>query len=270
MKLFGMAVSPYVSRVLLVAELKGFALPLVAPQIDTAFATMLDRMSRLREQPDLALDPIVFMEGTPFMRDVNPLGRMPALETDGRYLGESTVICEFLEEHLPGRALLPADAYERARVRQLCWMSDLYLMSHLWPLADQIDPSTRDPARLLRIQRDIDRSLRDLESAMGGGTWARGDTVSLADCALLYSILMYQCTLQTTTEHLGMRVFDPEHPFPDHPRLRSWWDGLRADAVFGAAVTRYRNHYAALFGQLVPDRSPRSYAIWLKARCPRP
>ncbi len=270
MKLFGMAVSPYVSRVLLVAELKGIDLPLVAPQIEDALAKMMDRMRFLRENPGASLEPILFMEGTPFIRDVNPLGRMPALEVDGHHLGESTIICEFLEETFPDPPLLPADRYERARVRQLCSICDLYLMSHLWPLAHQIDPSTRDPQKLQRIRQDIDQSLRELEQVMGPGTWAHGNRASLADCMLVYSVLMFQCTLQTTTEHLDVAAFDPQRPFPDHPRLRAWWSHLQQDAVFSAAMTRYRGHYADLFGQLVPDRSPRHYAIWLDARCPRP
>lgn len=269
MQLFGMPASPYVSRVLFVAELKGIALPLVLPQIEGALAKMIERMTSLRENPDSPLDPIVFMEETPFMQTVNPLGRMPALEVDGRYLGESTVICEFLEDAFPEPALMPSDPFERAKVRQLSLMSDLYLMSHLWPMAWQIDPLTRDREALHRIEKDLHRSLREIEQVMGDGTWARGASASLADCVLLYAVLMYQCTLQTTTENLGLTAFDPERPFPGHPRLRAWWSQLERDAAFSAAITRYRRDYADLFGQLVPDRSPASYTIWLKARCPR-
>ncbi|THD05568.1 hypothetical protein B1810_02295 [Panacagrimonas perspica] len=264
-----MSVSPYVSRVLLVAELKGITLHLAAPQIDGALAKMIERMSVLRDNPDASLDRIVIMEGTPFMQTVNPLGRMPALEVDGRYLGESMVICEFLEDAFPEPALLPSDPFERAKVRQLCLMCDLYLMSHLWPLAWQIDPLTRDRDTLRRIEEDLHRNLREIEQVMEDGTWARGASASLADCVLVHSMLMFQCTLQTTTENLGITAFDPEQPFPGHPRLRAWWSQLQRDPVFGAAMTRYRRDYADLFGQLVPDRSPASYAIWLKARCPR-
>jgi len=269
MQLFGLPVSPYVSRVLLVAELKGIALPLVMPPIETALAKMVDRMALLRADPNASLDRILFMEGTPFMRD-HPLGRIPALEVDGRYLGESMAICEFLDEAFPGRALLPTDRFERATVRQLCLMCDLYLMSHLWPLAAQIDPLTRNQDELLRIRGELDQSLREMEHVMGSGTWAHGDAVSLADCVMVYSVLMFQCTLETTTEHPDIPAFDSKRPFPEHPRLRAWWSHLQNDAVFGAAITRYRGHYAEMFGQLVPDRSPRGYANWLKARCPRP
>lgn len=54
----------------------------------------------------------------------NPLGFVPALEflTDSptfRYLCESMAILEWLEETLPHPSLLPGDALQRARIRQL-------------------------------------------------------------------------------------------------------------------------------------------------------
>ncbi len=50
----------------------------------------------------------------------NPLGRVPALVLeDGRSLGESVAILEWLEETIPEPALYPKDPWQRARTRQL-------------------------------------------------------------------------------------------------------------------------------------------------------
>lgn len=50
----------------------------------------------------------------------NPLGRVPALVLeDGRSLGESVAILEWLEETIPAPALYPKDPWQRARTRQL-------------------------------------------------------------------------------------------------------------------------------------------------------
>jgi maleylacetoacetate isomerase len=50
----------------------------------------------------------------------NPIGRVPALVLeDGRSLGESVAILEWLEETIPAPALYPEDAWQRARTRQL-------------------------------------------------------------------------------------------------------------------------------------------------------
>ena len=50
----------------------------------------------------------------------NPIGRVPALVlADGRSLGESVAILEWLDETIPAPALYPEDPWQRARTRQL-------------------------------------------------------------------------------------------------------------------------------------------------------
>lgn len=58
----------------------------------------------------------------------NPTGRYPCLElADGSFLGETKVILNYLEEAFPEIPLLPADPLERARVREMMEIIDLYL-----------------------------------------------------------------------------------------------------------------------------------------------
>jgi glutathione S-transferase len=49
----------------------------------------------------------------------SPMGKIPCIETDKGYLAESSAILDYLEETYPEPALLPADPYERAKVREL-------------------------------------------------------------------------------------------------------------------------------------------------------
>lgn len=53
-------------------------------------------------------------------RGRNPIGHVPVLEVEGRLLGESMAVLEWLEETCPVPPLFPADPWGRARVRQLC------------------------------------------------------------------------------------------------------------------------------------------------------
>jgi glutathione S-transferase len=46
---------------------------------------------------------------------LNPLGKIPTLEEDGFAIGDSSVICDYLEQTRPDPALYPADTRERAR-----------------------------------------------------------------------------------------------------------------------------------------------------------
>lgn len=74
----------------------------------------------------------------------NPLGYVPCLEVDGRPLGESVAIIEWIEESFPQPALYPADRWARARTRQLVEMvnaatqplQNLSVLRHLSTEAD--------------------------------------------------------------------------------------------------------------------------------------
>ena len=52
-------------------------------------------------------------------RAINPQGLVPVLLHDGRVLTQSMAICEYLEEKFDGYPLLPADSFERTRVRSM-------------------------------------------------------------------------------------------------------------------------------------------------------
>ena len=61
-------------------------------------------------------------------RSKNRTGKYPCLEIeDGTFLGESKVILNYLEDAYPDVPLLPANPLERARVRELMEVIDLYL-----------------------------------------------------------------------------------------------------------------------------------------------
>ncbi|MGE4232464.1 MAG: maleylacetoacetate isomerase [Bacteriovoracia bacterium] len=50
----------------------------------------------------------------------NPLGQVPVLEVDGRYLIESLPIIEWLDENHPRPMLISGDSFQKQRVRALC------------------------------------------------------------------------------------------------------------------------------------------------------
>ena len=55
----------------------------------------------------------------PEMLANSPMGKVPFLETESGILTEASVILEYLEEAYPEVPLYPADAFERARVKQI-------------------------------------------------------------------------------------------------------------------------------------------------------
>jgi glutathione S-transferase len=65
-----------------------------------------------------------------WFKRINPSGLVPALEHDGKMIGESTVICEYLEDAFPDAPpLRPRDAYGTAQMRLWTKWVDEYFMN---------------------------------------------------------------------------------------------------------------------------------------------
>ena len=60
----------------------------------------------------------------------NPSGLVPSFYLNNSYVGESLAILEWLEEQYPNPPLLPRHAFEKLKVRQLCYT----IMSGIQPL----------------------------------------------------------------------------------------------------------------------------------------
>ncbi len=62
---------------------------------------------------------------TPEYLKVNPRGKVPALDVDGRIIVENTAILTYLARQFPERNLLPADPVEQARsIGMMAWFSN--------------------------------------------------------------------------------------------------------------------------------------------------
>ena len=92
MKIFGMILSPYVTRVALAARHKGLKHTITMPKDGTK---------------------------TPAFLKMNPLGKMPVIKDGATTLFESGVILEYIEDKWPQPPLLPRDPYARARARMI-------------------------------------------------------------------------------------------------------------------------------------------------------
>ncbi len=70
---------------------------------------------------DVPVNLLANAQKSPDFLKVNPIGFVPAIETEGKCFGESLAILEWLEETnpAPAPALLPKDPLDRLQVRQL-------------------------------------------------------------------------------------------------------------------------------------------------------
>lgn len=126
----------------------------------------------------------------------NPGGQMPALVLDdGRVIGETVAICEYLEDEHPTPALIGRTPVEKAETRMWQRRVELNITEHLYNAfryAEGIE-LFRTRMRVLPEAADgLKAVVRDklgwLDGLMRGKQWIAGDRLTLADLILYVAL----------------------------------------------------------------------------------
>lgn len=188
---------------------------------------------------------------------MNPNGVVPALElAPGRFLHESSTICEYLDEIQPQPPLRPDDAYQRALMRNFVRWTDEHCLPHLlilnWSLALQPTASQWSDdelqARLARIPtaerreawlriarrpyteeekaKALEMLLRlpaRMEQMLAEGPWLLGARYTLADIAAV--------PFMARLAELAPQAWQD----PAHARVQAWWAAVQQRPAFADA-----------------------------------
>ena len=168
LKILGAGISPFVRKVRVVCAEKGL---------------------------DYELEPVIPMNPPPGWRDVSPLGKIPALEHDGRVVNDSSVICAYLERIAPEPALYPADPYACARATWLEEYADgglvpvagpkVFMPVVLRPLLSGGEPeSAAIDAAAKAMHEEVGPLLAYLEQQIGDAEFFVEDRLSIADISV--------------------------------------------------------------------------------------
>ena len=166
---------------------------------------------------------------------VNPIGRIPALVLDdGRVLPESEVICEYLEDAFPEPSLRPEDPWERARVRLLSRISDIYVVMAMLPLFETValPPERWDQDRVRRQLGETRRALEYVEQFIGEDGYAVGFSLTQADGALIPIVLL-------AVEWLP--IFRGPDALEGLPRLQAYWRAIAEDPIAARLIDETRS-----------------------------
>lgn len=119
----------------------------------------------------------------------SPLAKIPFIRTPQGALCESEAIVQYLEDAYPDHPLLPADPWQRAKVRELSTFIDLHLelvVRELYPQAffggtvsDDVQASVR---------KRLTRHIAAFKRLAKFSPFVAGDTFSSADCAAYVSL----------------------------------------------------------------------------------
>jgi glutathione S-transferase len=145
---------------------------------------------------------------------LNPYGKVPVINDNGKVLFESCIINEYLEEQYPDPPLMPKDPYLRARGRILVDYVLNYMHEPYWTLrAEMLKAEIERNASVLEEKRRILRSvLGYVEEALGDKPYILG-ALSLSDIDILARFFRF--------ESYGAV------PAPSLPQLNAWFQRMK-------------------------------------------
>jgi glutathione S-transferase len=124
-------------------------------------------------------------------RKINPRGKVPALEVDGRVLTENVAIMSYLAERFPDAGLMPSEPTARASCLSLmAWMSNSVhpCFTHIRrPERFSADPQSH--AQIQEMGRNsFWAACQEIDGLLAHKTWLMGSHYSAADC---YALVFY-------------------------------------------------------------------------------
>lgn len=120
----------------------------------------------------------------PAVLAASPLAKIPFIRTPQGGLCESQAILEYIESAHPSPALLPADPYAAAKVRELTTFIDLHLelvARDLYPQA--FFGGTVSDNSKARVQKQLEKNIAAFKQLAKFAPFVAGDTFTQADCA---------------------------------------------------------------------------------------
>lgn len=125
-----------------------------------------------------------------FLR-LNPAAKLPVLVDGDQVLTESAAIVLYLAEKYPEGKLLPASLTERAQAYRWLLFTVTELEQPLWRMARHeflYPQEKRSPADVQLAREDFRPMVEVLDRHMQGRTYVAGDSASVADFVLAYTL----------------------------------------------------------------------------------
>lgn len=202
MRLYGHPISPNVKRVRVVAAELG--LPLEEQVVDLM-------KGEQHAQGFLAM---------------NPNGKVPVLDFDGRALWESPAIMVELAAAHPKAGLWPGDPIAQAEVLRWMFWNASHLEAAVFGLAMELHFKPKlmnqptNQARVEELKANFARCAPVLDGRLKGRSWILGDRFSIADIALATSL------------EFGQSI---DLPLADFPAIAAWLKRVAARKSWGAS-----------------------------------
>lgn len=122
---------------------------------------------------------------------INPRGKVPALEVDGRVITENTAILTYIARQYPQAKLLPDDAVEAAQcIEAMAWFSNIVHPSYQRTMRpERFADSDGGKAEVVAAgKKSFWSNLEEIDGMLKGREWIVGTRYSVADA---YALVFY-------------------------------------------------------------------------------
>lgn len=130
--------------------------------------------------------------GSPQLRKVHPLGKIPAIEDDGRPLFESAAICSWLADKHADRGLIAeVGTWDRALHDQWTCFALAEVEAHLWSSFRNTvvyPEEKRLPVIIEQNNAEVKRSLPALDARLSEHDYLVGDNFSVTDIIVGFTV----------------------------------------------------------------------------------
>ena len=143
----------------------------------------------------------------------SPLGKVPYLLTSEGPLCESAVIADYIEAAYPTPALVPAQAFAAAKVRELITFMELHLelvARNLYPQA--FFGGTVSEAAREKVGIQLEKNIAAFAKLASFAPYVAGDQFSMADCAAIVHLPL----VSSATKAIYGRDYLAELPVRDY------------------------------------------------------
>ena len=174
-------------------------------------------------------------------RKRSPMGKVPYLEVDGQFLCESQVICEYLEDTHPEKALYPKDALARARVRELITVIELHLELVARRLyAQAFFGGTVSDETKTQVEKELAKGVRAFKQLAKFTPFVAGADLTLADCSAGVHLPLVSLSSKIVLGRDAFEDYAPVRPYlkmlNERPAFRKMNDERKAATEAMAAA----------------------------------
>lgn len=138
----------------------------------------------------------------------SPMGKVPCIETDQGFLSETGVIMDYLDESGTGPSFYPADAFEKAKVRELMRYLELYVELPARRLyGDVFFGRPASDAEKESVRKDLKKGFAALNRLAKFNPYLAGEKLTYADFYFLFSV---DLVTRVTKKALEWDVYNTE------------------------------------------------------------